>query len=135
MLIKAADVSNPAKEFDIYIQWTNRVLEEWRIQGDNEKRLNIPVSPFMDRDNPNVLISSQTGFIEFIVSPLFEAIHTGFMKLNKLIEEIEKNRSHWNKMKEEIPMEPSTLRRNVVVSKIFNETENKSLEHKSSEEK
>lgn len=101
MLIKCADVSNPTKEFSIYNKWTTAVLEEWRAQGDAEKKLNIPVSPFMDRDNPNVLLSSQTGFIDFIIVPMYEAIHTGIMSIPEPMDELEKNRAHWMKLKEE----------------------------------
>lgn len=67
MCIKAADVSNPAKEWDIYSMWTGRILEEFYRQGDKEKLMKLPISPFMDRDNANVP-SSQLGFIDFICS-------------------------------------------------------------------
>jgi hypothetical protein len=103
MIIKCADVSNPTKEFSIYNQWTHAVLDEWRTQGDMEKQMNIPVSPFMDRDNPNVVVSSQTGFIDFIIVPMYEAIHAGFMALPEPMEELEKNRQHWIRLKEEKP--------------------------------
>jgi hypothetical protein len=63
--------------------------------------MNIPVSPFMDRDNPNVLISSQSGFIDFIIVPMFESIHQGFLSIPVAIDELEKNKQHWQKLKDE----------------------------------
>lgn len=41
-------------------------------QGDKEKQVTSPVSPFMDRDN-TVVSKCQIGFINIIVTPLFEA--------------------------------------------------------------
>lgn len=100
MMIKCSDVSNPTKEFSLYSKWTNLVLDEWRTQGDIEKKMNIPVSPFMDRDNPNVLVSSQAGFIDFIIVPMFESVHNGFLKIPNVMDELERNRAHWQKLKD-----------------------------------
>jgi hypothetical protein len=72
MLMKCADVSNPTKEWPIYSEWIDRITTEFYNQGDMEKQLGLPVSPFMNRDSPST--SSQKGFIEFIVYPLFEAL-------------------------------------------------------------
>jgi hypothetical protein len=72
VVIKSADVSNLTKEWRIYEGWLNRIMEEFFRQGDEEKRLNLPVSPFMDRATvsiPNV----QLSFIDFICLPMFEA--------------------------------------------------------------
>ncbi|KAJ3050263.1 cAMP-specific 3',5'-cyclic phosphodiesterase 4D [Rhizophlyctis rosea] len=75
MLMKCSDVSNPTKSWPIYSEWITRITEEFFAQGDKERALGLPVSPFCNRDsatahNPT---SSQKSFIEFIVAPLFEA--------------------------------------------------------------
>ncbi|CAI5737036.1 unnamed protein product [Hyaloperonospora brassicae] len=70
MILHTCDVSNPAKERKLMLRWTDRVVEEFFIQGDMEKQLGLPVSPFMDRDTI-VLRKMQVGFADFIVSPLF----------------------------------------------------------------
>ncbi|KAI8925161.1 hypothetical protein BC831DRAFT_401545, partial [Entophlyctis helioformis] len=76
MLMKCADVSNPTKSWPIYQEWITRITEEFFNQGDREKALGLPISPFCNRDGPNAAnpTSSQQGFIEFIVNPLFEAL-------------------------------------------------------------
>lgn len=51
MMIKCADVSNPTKKQNIYDKWTERVLDEFFAQGDEEKRQKIPVSPYYDRES------------------------------------------------------------------------------------
>ena len=75
MVIKAADVSNPAKALPLYLFWTNRILEEFYDQGDEERRMGIPVTsmPQCDRHKPAV-VGGQKGFIAFVVKPTFEAL-------------------------------------------------------------
>jgi hypothetical protein len=73
MFIKCCDVSNPTKSRPLYDEWINRVMSEFFSQGDREKQLNIPVSPFCNRDNANVY-SCQKGFIDFVAAPIFEAV-------------------------------------------------------------
>ncbi|KAI3645908.1 hypothetical protein MP228_008836 [Amoeboaphelidium protococcarum] len=107
MLIKCSDVSNPTKEFSLYMKWTNAVIDEWRIQGDQEKALNIPVSPFMDRDNPNVLVSSQNGFIDFIIVPMYDALHNGYLSLPLPMEQLERNKQHFLRLKENKDVTPA----------------------------
>jgi len=46
-------------------------MEEFFRQGDEEKRLGLDVSPLCDRNVASVG-SSQIGFIDFIVHPLWE---------------------------------------------------------------
>lgn len=70
MILHTCDVSNPAKEREYMLRWTERVVEEFFVQGELEKQLGLPVSPFMDRDTI-VLKKMQVGFADFIVAPLF----------------------------------------------------------------
>ncbi|DAZ99654.1 TPA: hypothetical protein N0F65_001891 [Lagenidium giganteum] len=70
MILHTCDVSNPAKDREIMLKWTDRVVEEFFLQGDLEKQLQLAVSPFMDRDTI-VLKKMQVGFADFIVAPLF----------------------------------------------------------------
>ncbi|EFC47848.1 3'5'-cyclic nucleotide phosphodiesterase family protein [Naegleria gruberi] len=73
VIIKCADVSNPTKSYQVYGKWVNRVMTEFYNQGDTERNLKIDISPFMDRNTQNVP-KCQTGFIEFIVMPLFNLL-------------------------------------------------------------
>jgi hypothetical protein len=69
--LKCADVGHTAKAHDLHLAWTQRITGEFFLQGDEEKRRGLSVSPFMDRET-TVIAKSQTGFIEFLVLPLFE---------------------------------------------------------------
>uniref|UniRef100_A0A7S3ADM9 Phosphodiesterase n=1 Tax=Haptolina ericina TaxID=156174 RepID=A0A7S3ADM9_9EUKA len=73
MLCHAADISNPAKNRSIYLDWTDRVLAEFYHVGDLEKEQGFPsISMFCDRSQPKVQ-KCQNGFITFIVKPMFAA--------------------------------------------------------------
>ncbi|XP_025407345.1 calcium/calmodulin-dependent 3',5'-cyclic nucleotide phosphodiesterase 1A-like isoform X3 [Sipha flava] len=68
MVLHCADISHPAKQWDLHYRWTCQLLEEFFLQGDMEKKLGLPFSPLCDRNN-TLIAESQIGFIEFIVEP------------------------------------------------------------------
>ena len=63
MLLHAADVSNPAKKWDYYMLWTDRVMQEFYAQGDREKELGMRVTDGYDRTNPTPQSKFQNGFM------------------------------------------------------------------------
>ncbi|KNC98796.1 uncharacterized protein SPPG_05773 [Spizellomyces punctatus DAOM BR117] len=97
ILIKCADVSNPTKSWTLYERWCRLILEEFFRQGDLEKRMGLQVSPYMDRDNLNIP-SSQSGFIEFVVLPLFEA-YDKWAPIPPIMVELQRNREFWIMLK------------------------------------
>lgn len=64
--LHCADLSKPARPLATYLAWMDSMTEEFWLQGDMEKELGIPVSSFMDRDNPNKE-RQQITYIDFIV--------------------------------------------------------------------
>ncbi|KAI9176171.1 hypothetical protein H9P43_006536 [Blastocladiella emersonii ATCC 22665] len=74
MVIKASDVANPTKDLPIYREWIDRIVAEFFAQGDEERRLGLPISPYCDSAAPN-LAGSQVGFMTWVVLPLYEALH------------------------------------------------------------
>ena len=73
-LIKFADINSPAKPYGLHRQWTERICQEFYEQGDEEKRRKMPVSPYMDRNEPDVA-KLQDSFIAHIVNPLAVALN------------------------------------------------------------
>lgn len=69
MCIKLADINGPCKDFPLHYQWTLRIAEEFYEQGDEEQELGLPVSPYMDRRNPQ-LAKLQESFINHLVAPM-----------------------------------------------------------------
>merc|ERR1719271_1485560 len=65
-LLHNADISNPSRKWEAAYAWSRRVIEEFFAQGDEEKRLSIPVQFLNDREKLNVP-QSQIGFIEFMM--------------------------------------------------------------------
>ena len=49
-LIHCADLGNPAKPVDLAADWAKRITQEQFLQGDDEKKLGIPINPLGDRD-------------------------------------------------------------------------------------
>ncbi|KAL3120818.1 hypothetical protein niasHT_008110 [Heterodera trifolii] len=74
MLIKFADINSPAKPYSLHRQWTERICQEFYEQGDEEKKRKMPLSPYMDRNEPAVA-KLQDSFIAHIVNPLAIALN------------------------------------------------------------
>uniref|UniRef100_A0A5K4F8E6 Phosphodiesterase n=1 Tax=Schistosoma mansoni TaxID=6183 RepID=A0A5K4F8E6_SCHMA len=100
-IIHAADLSNPTKPLKIYQEWVSRIMEEMFRQGDQEKQYGIEISPMCDRETA-CIYSTQIGFIDYIVYPLWETmaelLHPG---LQVLMDNITNNRNWYVKAKEE----------------------------------
>ena len=104
MCIKCADISNAARPQNLNLNWTSRVMEEFFMQGDREKKEGLPISPLCDRHSTNIP-KSQIGFMDFIVKPMF----TAYCKFMPIFEEmcmpsLQKNRKYWS---DKIPPEES----------------------------
>eukprot|EP01107_Rhizomastix_libera_P014968 TRINITY_DN5164_c0_g2_i1.p1 TRINITY_DN5164_c0_g2~~TRINITY_DN5164_c0_g2_i1.p1 ORF type:complete len:623 (-),score=160.51 TRINITY_DN5164_c0_g2_i1:3-1871(-) len=73
MMIKAADISNPARSWNLCEKWAGLVMEEFFEQGDMEKERELTVSAMMDRTTTKIS-KVQAGFSEFVVKPLMDAL-------------------------------------------------------------
>merc|ERR1712087_829581 len=73
------------------------VLDEFFAQGDEEKRIGVPVGMLNDRDKVN-RIGSQHGFINFVVAPLVVATVRIFQPLSVLAKEMTENLDKWKCM-------------------------------------
>ncbi|KAG5286061.1 hypothetical protein AALO_G00010530 [Alosa alosa] len=73
LLLHTADISHPAKNWDLHHRWTTSLLEEFFRQGDKEADLGLPFSPLCDRKS-TMVAQSQIGFIDFIVVPTFTVL-------------------------------------------------------------
>ncbi len=93
-MVHCSDLSNPTKPLKIYVQWVDRILEEFFRQGDREREAGIEISAMCDRYNAtieksqvmhkerHILIKTinghdnfkkfQVGFMDYIVHPLWE---------------------------------------------------------------
>ena len=60
--MKCADISNPCRSWNISRLWSYRACEEFFRQGDKERELGLPVTPFCDRFNISVAKVSSSSF-------------------------------------------------------------------------
>nr|XP_060637628.1 dual specificity calcium/calmodulin-dependent 3',5'-cyclic nucleotide phosphodiesterase 1C isoform X4 [Anolis sagrei ordinatus] len=87
LMLHTADISHPAKAWDLHHRWTMSLLEEFFRQGDKEAELGLPFSPLCDRKS-TMVPQSQIGFIDFIVEPTFTVLSDMTEKIvTPLIEE------------------------------------------------
>eukprot|EP00602_Paraphysomonas_sp_CaronLab_P007804 CAMPEP_0185027244 /NCGR_PEP_ID=MMETSP1103-20130426/12041_1 /TAXON_ID=36769 /ORGANISM="Paraphysomonas bandaiensis, Strain Caron Lab Isolate" /LENGTH=561 /DNA_ID=CAMNT_0027561139 /DNA_START=104 /DNA_END=1789 /DNA_ORIENTATION=- len=70
--LHTADVSNTAKPWSTYNKWLERIMDEFYLQGDMERSLDMPISYAFDRRNPVNQSKFQVGFIKAIVGPLYK---------------------------------------------------------------
>jgi len=86
-----ADVSNPARPWDMAKKWSDAVVEEFFLQGDLEKLNNLAPSPNMDRDKtlqPQIAI----GFQDFIVQPFVNIVSKYLTGLSEFTDYLTENR-------------------------------------------
>ena len=70
-ILHCADISNPARPYDLALSWAVAVTDEFYKQGDRQRAMEMSVDGFMDRklSGPGVTQSNQLGFIRFVVKP------------------------------------------------------------------
>ena len=72
LLLHCCDVGNPAKNWPIYLEWTDRVMQEFNAEYDEETELHIPHGFF----NPaKPLPEFQLGFVNFVVKRLYQSVN------------------------------------------------------------
>jgi len=59
-MLHCADLSHPAKAWDLHNNWTDLLVEEFFRQGDRETQMQLPISPLCDRKN-TMIAESQIG--------------------------------------------------------------------------
>jgi len=98
-MLHLADISNPAKIIQTGSQWTDRVLEEFFLQGDKESGLGLPISPLCDRKTTS-RPQSQIGFITFIVLPAYEVLGQLVPRVStEVVPIITDNLKYWKEQK------------------------------------
>ncbi|XP_066544598.1 high affinity cGMP-specific 3',5'-cyclic phosphodiesterase 9A [Amia ocellicauda] len=105
IMIKVSDISNEARPMDVAEPWLDCLLQEFFNQSDMEKLEGLPVSPFMDRDKVTKP-SSQTGFIRFVLFPLFIELANLFPCLEQhIIDPVRKALDYYTEMEKALEKE------------------------------
>ncbi|XP_054643102.1 high affinity cGMP-specific 3',5'-cyclic phosphodiesterase 9A isoform X2 [Dunckerocampus dactyliophorus] len=105
ILIKVSDISNEARPMEVAEPWLDCLLQEFYNQSDVEKLEGLPVTPFMDRDKITKP-SSQTGFIRFVLLPLFIELANLFPCLEQhIIDPVRKALDYYTEMEKALERE------------------------------
>ena len=96
-LIHAADLAHNTKLFNISLKWVELLSEEFWLQGDKEKSMNLPVSFLCDRDSYNIP-QSQVGFIKGFIIPTFGCLVDIFPSLKFTMDNAKTNLKKWEKL-------------------------------------
>ncbi|XP_030613946.1 high affinity cGMP-specific 3',5'-cyclic phosphodiesterase 9A [Archocentrus centrarchus] len=105
ILIKVSDISNEARPMEVAEPWLDCLLQEFFNQSDVEKLEGLPVTPFMDRDKVTKP-SSQTGFIRFVLMPLFIELANLFPCLEQhIIDPVRKALDYYTEMEKALETE------------------------------
>ena len=96
-LIHAADLAHNTKLFNISLKWVELLSEEFWLQGDKEKSMNLPVSFLCDRDDYNIP-QSQVGFIKGFIIPTFDCLVNIFPSLKYSLDNGKTNLKKWEKL-------------------------------------
>eukprot|EP00730_Choanoeca_flexa_P003762 TRINITY_DN11492_c6_g6_i4.p1 TRINITY_DN11492_c6_g6~~TRINITY_DN11492_c6_g6_i4.p1 ORF type:complete len:748 (+),score=176.75 TRINITY_DN11492_c6_g6_i4:75-2318(+) len=120
-IVHLADLAGPTKPWEISKTWSERIVNEFFLQGDRERDLQMPLGMMNDR-NKIKLPHSQTGFIDAIVMPLWSSWGTltnGDFDPEPL-QNIVSNRERWQYEKDLLdnkpaikPGSPASLRRSM----------------------
>jgi hypothetical protein len=98
--IHSADLAHNTKKFKISLRWVELLSNEFWIQGDKEKKMNLSVSFLCDRNNTDVP-KSQVGFIGGFVIPTFNFLIIMFPSLSFTVENAKNNIKEWQKLVDE----------------------------------
>jgi hypothetical protein len=92
--MKCCDLGHLLLDWDLHVKWVHLLEQEFFAQGDREKGLGLPVSFIMDREKPGAS-STQVGFFDFVVLPLFRALEKASPKTEPLMLTLLDNYQKW----------------------------------------
>ena len=98
MVIKAADISNPTRKFELSKMWGKRLRNEFYLQGDAERARGMVVTKFMDRNIPTDFPKQQSGFISGVCLGFFDVFFS-YAGMDKQLDSLKSNFKSWEEIK------------------------------------
>lgn len=99
LLMKAADISNVARPFDVSSHWAGILMNEFARQGELESELEIPTCLFGGPPNKEDMLAaaqSQKGFMSLFGFPLFQRMNEIMPSVSCAIRELDSNIQIWD---------------------------------------
>jgi len=105
MALKASDLGHAMKPIDQHMWWSQRVKEEFFLEGDKAKGRGMNVKPLFDRTRNTNLGKSQAGFLKFLVMPLYNELIPLLRLEEPVLAQLNSNLDFWNVEAERIERE------------------------------
>jgi len=105
LAVKCSDLGHMALDWELHLQWVQRLEEEFFLQGDREKEGGLPVSFLMDRCQPGPS-GSQVGFFDAVVLPLFELLLHAAPQAEIVLKSVRENYQRWRDLEGLLSLEP-----------------------------
>lgn len=104
-----ADINNVCKEWPQAKRWSDLCIAEFWNQGDLERQMHLPVSPYMDRRRDSQAEMS-LNFIDFIAAPLIACIADAFENMDFMVRNMLSVRENWSRIRiAEVKKLPSSV--------------------------
>jgi hypothetical protein len=97
MAMKCCDLSHLFSSHENHLQWVARLENEFFAQGDRERLLGLPVTPFFDRA-ANGIGRTQRAFFKTIVLPLMRDFVAAVPGTAEMLSRCEENHQEWQRM-------------------------------------
>merc|ERR1712224_714770 len=103
VLLHAVDISNPLlPKFELYEVWARRITEEFQSQYKKEQELGLPLTKMWENlGTPVGFYASQIGFVDFLVTPLWNSVLAIFPELQSeanLKDSLEANKAQFMRL-------------------------------------
>ncbi|GMH60020.1 hypothetical protein TL16_g02949 [Triparma laevis f. inornata] len=95
VLLHAADLSNPCREWGASSEWSRLVSIEFNAQVKKEKEMGLPFLPFMQSEDEESKAKQEISFIEFIIEPMWKDVVEFLPQLDFCLENIAVNKNNW----------------------------------------
>lgn len=96
-IVHAADLSGQILCPELALKWGDRCIQEFIHQNNEEKRLNLTVTPFMDGLHEEIKrMRLQHGFVGNIVLPLWSALAACFPALSHTVIQGQANYNYYS---------------------------------------
>ncbi len=94
MTIKISDISNSLRISPLARRWAYKVLEEFFVQGDENRRRGLAVPPNMDRQNTDPSVA-QMAFIDAVIRPTLKVYSVILKTPAYWSQNLEVNYNYW----------------------------------------
>lgn len=102
ILLHAADLSNPTRNFPAAFQWATLIAAEFNEQTKLEVAAGLPVLSFMVSPDDITIVKNEISFSAFVVAPMWRGLSNLFPQLTYIVDNLNENVGQYTDMLEEL---------------------------------